>query len=295
MRKLVIFVGIVVVALIAFNLFTFTVDETKKAAVLRFGEIIRVIEQPGLQFKTPFIDKVVYLDDRVLSYDIQPRDILTSDQKRLTIDNYAIWRVEGPQLFIEANGGRISNAQSRIDDIVYSDLRDVLAKHKLDEIVSEKRLAYLQEVTATSRTKLIKFGIRLIDVRIKRADLPTEIEQAVFSRMRSERERIAAQLRAEGEEEAKKITSGADKEREIILADARKAAEKEMGIGDARALEIYANAYNQDADFYRFWRTLDSYETALKGNTSIVLSTESDYLRFLDNLAEEKKEEQPSN
>jgi len=295
MRKLVIFVGIVVVALIAFNLFTFTVDETKKAAVLRFGEIIRVIEQPGLQFKTPFIDKVLYLDDRVLSYDIQPRDILTSDQKRLTIDNYAIWRVEGPQLFIEANGGRISNAQSRIDDIVYSDLRDVLAKHKLDEIVSEKRLVYLQEVTATSRTKLAKFGINLIDVRIKRADLPTEIEQAVFSRMRSERERIAAQLRAEGEEEAKKITSGADKEREIILADARKAAEKEMGIGDARALEIYANAYNQDADFYRFWRTLDSYETALKGNTSIVLSTESDYLRFLDNLAEEKKEEQPSN
>lgn len=291
MRKLVIFVGIVVVALIAFNLFTFTVDETKKAAVLRFGEIIRVVEQPGLQLKIPFINKVVYLDDRVLSYDIQPRDILTSDQKRLTIDNYAIWRVGEPQLFIEANGGRISTAQSRIDDIVYSDLRDVLAKHSLDEIVSAKRLEYLREVTATSRAKLIKFGINLIDVRIKRADLPTEIEQAVFSRMRSERERIAAQLRSEGEEEAKKITSQADKEREIILADARKAAEKEMGVGDAQALEIYANAYNQDADFYRFWRTLESYETALKDNTSIVLSTESDYLRFLDRPTEAKEEE----
>lgn len=291
MRKLVIFFGIVVVALIAFNLFTFTVDETKKAVVLRFGEIIRVVEQPGLEFKIPVINKVVYLDDRVLSYDIQPRDILTSDQKRLTIDNYAIWRVGEPRLFIEANGGRISTAQSRIDDIVYSDLRDVLAKHSLNDIVSEKRLVYLREVTATSSAKLIKFGIRLIDVRIKRADLPTEIEQAVFARMRSERERIAAQLRAEGEEEAKRITSQADKERAIILADARKAAEQEMGIGDARALEIYANAYNQDADFYQFWRTLESYETALKGNTSIVLSTESDYLRFLDNLAEEKKEE----
>ncbi|MEE8194982.1 MAG: SPFH domain-containing protein, partial [Candidatus Bipolaricaulota bacterium] len=125
MRKLVIFFGIVVVALIAFNLFTFTVDETKKAVVLRFGEIIRVVEQPGLEFKIPVINKVVYLDDRVLSYDIQPRDILTSDQKRLTIDNYAIWRVGEPRLFIEANGGRISTAQSRIDDIVYSDLRDV--------------------------------------------------------------------------------------------------------------------------------------------------------------------------
>lgn len=291
MRKLVIFVGIVVVALIAFNLFTFTVDETKKAAVLRFGEIIRVVEQPGLQLKIPFINKVVYLDDRVLSYDIQPRDILTSDQKRLTIDNYAIWRVGEPQLFIEANGGRISTAQSRIDDIVYSDLRDVLAKHSLDEIVSAKRLEYLREVTATSRAKLIKFGINLIDVRIKRADLPTEIEQAVFSRMRSERERIAAQLRSEGEEEAKKITSQADKEREIILADARKAAEKEMGVGDAQALEIYANAYNQDADFYRFWRTLESYKIALKDDTSIVLSTESDYLRFLDRPTEAKEEE----
>jgi membrane protease subunit HflC len=291
MRKLVIFFGIVVVALIAFNLFTFTVDETKKAAVLRFGEIIRVVEQPGLQLKIPFINKVIYLDDRVLSYDIQPRDILTSDQKRLTIDNYAIWRVGEPQLFIEANGGRVSTAQSRIDDIVYSDLRDVLAKHSLDEIVSAKRLEYLREVTATSSAKLIKFGIRLIDVRIKRADLPTEIEQAVFSRMRSERERIAAQLRSEGEEEAKKITSQADKELEIILADARKAAEQEMGVGDAQALEIYANAYNQDADFYRFWRTLESYETALKDNTSIVLSTESDYLRFLDRPTETKEEE----
>lgn len=291
MRKLVIFVGIVVVALIAFNLFTFTVDETKKAAVLRFGEIIRVVEQPGLQLKIPFINKVVYLDDRVLSYDIQPRDILTSDQKRLTIDNYAIWRVGEPQLFIEANGGRVSTAQSRIDDIVYSDLRDVLAKHSLDEIVSAKRLEYLREVTATSRAKLIKFGINLIDVRIKRADLPTEIEQAVFSRMRSERERIAAQLRSEGEEEAKKITSQADKELEIILADARKAAEKEMGVGDAQALEIYANAYNQDVDFYQFWRTLESYKIALKDNTSIVLSTESDYLRFLDRPTATKEEE----
>lgn len=295
MRKLVVFVGIVVVALIAFNLFTFTVDETRKAAVLRFGEIIRVIEQPGLQFKTPIINKVVYLDDRILSYDIQPRDILTSDQKRLTIDNYAIWRVGEPRAFIESNGGRISSAQSRIDDIVYSDLRDVLAKHTLDEIVSEKRLVYLHEVTVTSRTKLAEFGIQLIDVRIKRADLPTEIEQAVFSRMRSERERIAAQLRSEGEEEAKKISSGADKERQIILADARKAAEEEMGIGDARALEIYANAYNQDPVFYQFWRTLESYEAALKDNTRIVLSTESDYLRFLDQSTEEKKEEQPSN
>ena len=284
MKKLIIFAGVVVLLIIVYNLFTFTVDETKKAAVLRFGEIIKLADEPGLYFKIPFVQSVKYLEDRVLNYDIQPRDILTSDQKRLIIDNYAIWRVGAPRLFIEATRGSLLNAQSRIDDIVYSDLRNILAKHTLDEIVSAKRLEYLQQVTELSRDKLDKFGIVLIDVRIKRADLPTEIEKAVFSRMRSERERIAAQLRAEGEEKAKQTTSSADKDKEIILADARKEAEKIMGEGDAQALETYANAYNQDPEFYRFWRTLESYKTALGAGSRIVLSTDSDYLKFLEGM-----------
>jgi membrane protease subunit HflC len=284
MKSLVTFVIVAVAVLIVFNLFTFTVDETRKAAVLRFGEIVRIVEEPGLYFKVPIVQKVTYLDDRVLNYDIQPRDILTSDQKRLIIDNYAIWRVGDPQAFIESTGGRLSNAQSRIDDIVYSDLRNILAKNTLDEIVSEKRLEYLQQVAELSRAKLQEFGIVLIDVRIKRADLPTEIEQAVFSRMRSERERIAAQLRAEGEEQSKQIRSTADKDVEILLADARKDAEKVRGEGDAEALEVYANAYNQDPDFYRFWRTLESYRTALADSTRIVLTTDSKYLEFLEGM-----------
>ena len=284
MKKVIAFVIVVVVLIIAYNLFTFTVDETKKAAVLRFGEIVRIVEEPGLHFKIPFVQSVVYLEDRVLNYDIQPRDVLTSDQKRLVIDNYAIWRVGDPKAFIEATGGRLSNAQSRIDDIVYSDLRNILAKNTLDEIVSEKRLDFLRQVTELSRAKLQEFGIVLIDVRIKRADLPTEIEQAVFERMRSERERIAAQLRAEGEEQSREIRSTADRDAEIILADARKDAEKVRGEGDARALEIFAEAYNQDPDFYRFWRTLESYRTALAGSTRIVLSTDSDYLEFLEGM-----------
>ena len=284
MKKLIIFAGVVVLLIIVYNLFTFTVDETKKAAVLRFGEIIKLAEEPGLYFKIPFIQSVKYLEDRLLSYDIQPREIYTSDQKRLIIDNYAIWRVGDPKLFIEATRGSLLNAQSRIDDIVYSDLRNILAKHTLNEIVSAKRLEYLQQVTELSRDKLGKFGIVLIDVRIKRADLPTEIEKAVFSRMRSERERIAAQLRAEGEEKAKQTTSSADKDKEIILADARKEAEKIMGEGDAQALETYANAYNQDPEFYRFWRTLESYKTALGAGSRIVLSTDSDYLKFLEGM-----------
>ena len=284
MKSLIAFVVVVVAVLIAYNLFTFTVDETRKAAVLRFGEIVRIVEEPGLYFKVPIVQKVTYLEDRVLNYDIQPRNVLTSDQKRLVIDIYAIWRVGVPQAYIESTGGSLRNAQSRIDDIVYSDLRNILAKNTLDEIVSEKRLEYLQQVAELSREKLQEFGIVLIDVRIKRADLPTEIEQAVFSRMRSERERIAAQLRAEGDEQSRQIRSTADKDAEIILADARKDAEKVRGEGDARALEIYAEAYNQDPEFYRFWRTLDSYRVALADNTRIVLTTDSEYLEFLEGM-----------
>ena len=156
MKKLITFGGIVLLMIIAYNLFTFTVDETRKAAVLRFGEIIRVVEEPGLHFKVPFVNNVIYLDDRILNYDIQPRDILTSDQKRLTIDNYAIWRVGKSQTFIEANAGSIASAQARIDDIVYSDLRDILAKHTVKYVsVNVSHLHKLrhnsQQVTTSHR------------------------------------------------------------------------------------------------------------------------------------------------
>ena len=287
MKPLIAFLIVVVIAMIGYNLFTFTVDETQKAALLQFGEIVRIIEDPGLHFKIPFIQSVTYLEDRVINYDIQPLDVYTADQKRLAIDNYAIWRVGDPQQFIESTGGRLNSAQGRIDEIVFSDLRNILAGHTFAEIVSEKRSDYLQQVTELSRAKLATFGIVLIDVRIIRADLPTEIEQAVFERMRSERLRIAAQLRAEGEEQARQITSSADKEVEIIRATALKDAERVRGEGDAQALEIYAEAYNQDPDFYRFWRTLESYRVALAANTRIILSSDSDYLRFLESMLDQ--------
>ena len=205
-------------------------------------------------------------------------------RRQAAVEVGVVRRVGEPQQFIESTGGRLISAQGRIDEIVFSDLRNILAGHTLDEIVSEKRTVYLQEVTELSRAKLADFGIILIDVRIIRADLPTEIEQAVFERMRSERLRIAAQLRAEGEEQARQITSNADKEFEIILAEARKDAEKVRGEGDAQALEIYAEAYNQDPDFYRFWRTLESYKIALASDTRIIMSSDSDYLRFLESM-----------
>lgn len=284
MRTLTLFAVLVVALIIAFNLFTFTVDETQKVAVVRFGEIVRLVEEPGLNFKIPFLQRVIYLENRVLVYDIQPRDVLTSDQVRLVIDNYAIWHIGDPQAFIEATGGRLSSAQSRIDDLVYSDLRNILAKYTLAETVSEVRREFLQQVTELSRGKLQEFGIELLDVRIKRADLPTEIELAVFARMRSERERIAAQLRAEGDEQSRQIRSSADKDVEILLAEARRTAEQVRGEGDATALQIYAEAYNRDPEFYRYWRTLESYTHTLLEGTRIILTTDSDYLEFFERI-----------
>ena len=284
MKKLIIFAVAAILLIIGYNLFCFTVDETQRAAVLQFGEIVRLVEEPGLNFKIPFIQSVSYFEARVLNYDIQPREVYTSEQKRIVIDNYAIWRIGDLELFIGKNGGRVANAQGRIDEIVYSDLRNILAKHTFDEIVSARRSEYLNEVTLLSREKLAALGIYLIDVRVKRADWPNEIEQDVFSRMRSEREREAAKLRAEGEEQARLITSTADKDVVILLAEARRTAQTLMGEGDARALEIYADAYNQDPEFYRFWRSLESYKTTLDEGTQIVLSSDSDYLRFLEEM-----------
>ncbi len=281
MKKIVIFVIVVIATIFVLSASFFTVDQAKQAVVLRFGKITRVIRNAGLYTKSPFIDKVVYLEKRIINYDIQPEEIITSDQKRLSIDNYALWRIEDPKRFVESVR-TIEGAQLRMDDIVYSYLRDILAKHTLNDIISDKRTAYLQRVTALTRNALKTIGVYVIDVRIKRADLPQANAQAVYQRMKSDRQKIAAMYRAQGEQQAAQIKAQADKQAQIILATAEKRADELKGEGDAKALEIYANAYNKDPEFYRFWRTLQSYKTAIASDTTIVLSTDSDYLRFID-------------
>jgi len=266
------------------------VDETQKAVVLQFGEIRRIVETPGLHFKTPFLENVLYLEDRLLDYDIQPREVITKDKVRLTVDNYALWRIEDPKKFVETMQGSLSRAESRLDDIVYSILRDVLAKQTLEDIIKRE---YMGEVTQRTQEQVKEFGMRIIDVRIKRADLPKANKDAVFARMRSEREQIAAKFRAEGEQEARRIRSEADKKKEIILAEARKKAEELRGQGDAEALQIYAEAYNQNPEFFRFWRTLESYKKSFNSKDTIVLSTDSDYLKFFEGMLKEAGKQKP--
>ncbi len=281
--KILITTAVIVVAfLIVSSQSFFSVDQTKQAVLLRFGKILKVIKDPGLHTKIPFVDNVVYLEKRIINYDIQPEEIITSDQKRLSVDNYALWRIENPKLFLESVK-TVVGAQMRMDDIVYAYLRDVLAQHTLSDIISGKRTAYLQQVTKLTRKALMKFGIYTVDVRIKGADLPEANAQAVYQRMNSDRQKIAAMYRAQGERQAAEIKAQADKQAQIILATAQKQADELKGQGDAQALEIYADAYNQNPKFYKFWRTLQSYEISFASGTTVVLSTNSDYLKLLDN------------
>jgi len=279
MRSLIVFLVIVGLAWIGFGLFTFTVDETQKAVVLELGKIVRVITEPGLHWKTPFIQSVVYLEDRLLSVDIQPAPIITVDKQRVTMDSYTLWRIQDARRFVETMQGLRSNAEQRLDDIVYSLLRDVLGQKSFDDILKRE---FLSEVKQRAQAQVRDFGMEVIDVRIKRADLPTANEQAVYQRMIKERRQIAQRFRAEGEQEAQRIRAEADRQVQIIVAEARKISEELKGEGDASALQIYAEAHNRDPSFFLYWRTLESYKKSLAQNSTLVLSTGSDYLKLLE-------------
>jgi membrane protease subunit HflC len=264
----------------AWNLAFFTVPVWMQAMVVQLGDPVRDVREPGLYWKIPFIQQITYFDRRLLDYDASPKEILTRDKQQLVVSNYSRWRIVDPLQFYRTVRDE-NGAQSRLDDIVYSNLRETLGRHTLREIVSEKRVALLAEVTKRSDEKAREYGIEIVDVRIKRADLPEKNELNVFNRMRSERERQAKKYRAEGDEEARKIRSSSDKEVQILMADARQKAEVIRGDGDAQAALIFAHAYGRDPEFYAFVRTLDAYRRALATGTTAVLSPDSDFLRLL--------------
>ena len=272
MKSLVI---VLIMAAVGLFLSAYTIDETEQAIIIEFG---RPVDEPvieaGLHFKMPW-RQLVKFEKRILEYDVQPTAILSLDKKRLEVDNYARWRISEPLKFYRAvrtiNGGL-----SRIDPIVYSEIRVELGKHNLTEIVDKRREKIMEVVTVEARKKLYEYGIDIIDVRIKRADLSQENEKAVFDRMIAERERQAKQYRSEGEEEALKIRAETDKERTIILAGAYKESQEISGEGDARAVEIYAAAYKSDPDFYEFVRTLEAYKKVIDDKTTLILSTNSE-------------------
>jgi membrane protease subunit HflC len=279
-RRWLVILGILVAFVAVWNLALFTVPQWMQAVVVQLGEPVRTVREPGLYAKLPLIQEVLYFDRRLLDYDAAPKEILTKDKQQLVVDNYSRWRIIDPLQFYRTVRNE-DGAQSRLDDIVYSNVRETLGRHTLSEIVSDKRIALMEEVTRRSNERSGEYGIEVVDVRIKRADLPEKNEQNVFSRMRTERERQAKKFRAEGDEESRKIRSEADKQVKILLADARKQSEVSRGEGDAQAVGIFAEAYGRDPEFYAFVRTLDAYRATLGQGTTLVLSPDSEFFRLL--------------
>jgi membrane protease subunit HflC len=258
----------------------YTIDETEQAIILEFGKPMgETISSPGLHFKLPW-QSVIKFENRILEYDVEPQAIITKDKKKLEVDNYARWRIADPLLFYRSVR-TLNGALSRIDPIVYSELRVELGKHELSEIVDKRRVKIMETVSDKTEEKLAEYGIEIIDVRIKRADLSKENERAVFDRMRAERQRKAKQYRSEGEEKALEIRAETDKEKTIILATAYKESQILRGEGDAKAVEIYAKAFQSDPKFYEFIRTLEAYEKVVDKKSTLILSTDSDLFKLL--------------
>ena len=261
----------------------FTVKEINQAIVLQFGDPKRVIAEPGLQVKIPFIQNVVFLDRRILSLDPAPEEVIASDQKRLIVDPYARFKIVDPLKFYVSVGNEMV-ARSRLATIINSRLRSVLGKHSLATLLSEDRTKQMAIIQDGVNNEAEKFGITIIDIRIKRADLPQANSEAIYKRMQTEREREAKQFRARGAEMAVTITSTADKEVTVLLANAKKQSEIMKGEGDGQRNKIFAEAFGKDPDFFSFYRAMQAYEKALiGGETSLILSPDSDFFKFFGN------------
>ena len=259
----------------------FIVDEKEQVVILAFGKPVRTILEPGINMKVPFpFQEKIKFDDRLLEYDSPPEEILSKDKKTLIVDNYVRWRIVDALQFLKTVQA-IPIALSRMDDIVYSELRRELGTHDMVEIITENRELIMEKVTVASNEETSKYGIEVIDVRIRRVDLPQENEASIYARMEAERKRQANKFRSEGEEEAQKIRAATDKDKTIILADSYKDAERIRGEGEARAVEIYAKSYSADPKFYEFVRTLETFEKVIDGKTTLVLPGDSKLFKEL--------------
>ena len=267
----------------------FVVNQNEQAVVLKFGKFVETVRDPGLHFKTPFIQQVRKYENRLMDYDSEPTEVITKDKRTLVIDNYAKWKIIDPERFFKRLRTE-SNAIARLDDIIYSELRQDFGRHTMEEIVSEERANLMRQVAERCNQKAteLELGLVITDVRIKRADLPEENRKAVYARMRAERERIGRQFRSEGQEESEKIRAETDKEKVILLADAYQKEQVIRGLGDAQAIKIYAEAVNQDPEFYGFTRSLEAYSKALAKDTTLVLPDSSEFLRYLDQSGQKK-------
>jgi membrane protease subunit HflC len=271
----------VVVIFVAMGTF-FTVNQTEQAIVLQLGAYKRTVRQPGLHLKVPLLQNVVYFDRRVLDVEPSAEEVIASDQKRLVVDSYARYKITDPLRFYQSVANE-AGANSRLQSIINASLRRVLGGVALAAVLSDQRAGIMRQITAEVKAEATPFGIDVLDVRLRRTDLPQENNQAIYARMQSERQREAQEFRAQGDEFAQRIKAVAERERTVILADAQRQAQILRGEGDGETVKIYADAFGKDKDFFAFYRSMEAYRDALAGrNTTLVLSPDGDFFKFFN-------------
>ncbi len=286
MGRLLTILGGVVVAALAFVAYNsvFIVHQTEQAIILQFGDPKREITEPGLGFKTPFLQNVVYIEKRILDLDAPVEEVITTDQKQLLVDAFARFRINQPLRYYTSLR-TLANAEIQLANQLNSNLRNVIAAEDFTAVISTKRTELMKRIADQLNASSQRFGIEIVDVRIKRADLPVQNSQAIYQRMETERKREAAEFRAQGEEAALRIRSSADREVTVLKAQARRDSEIIRGEGDAERNRIFAEAFGQDPDFFAFYRSMLAYESALRaGDTTMILSPDSEFFRYFGNL-----------
>lgn len=261
----------------------FIVDEREHVALFQFGEIRRTDYTPGIYIKTPFVQNLKRFDRRILTLDNQPERFLTSEKKNVIVDFFVKWRIKDVAAYYRATSGQESRALDRLSDIVRKGLRAEFGKRTIQEAVSGERSEIMSNLNKTANEQVAGLGIEVVDVRVQRIDLPGDVSESVYDRMRSERKRVAADLRAKGAEEAEKIRAESDREREVILANAYRDAEVIRGGGDAKSADIYAKAYGKNPEFYSFYRSLDVYRETWKNSSDImVLQPDGEFFKYFN-------------
>jgi len=273
-------IGLIVLALVIYAA-TFTVNQWEVAIKLRLGEIVDSEYEPGLHFMVPVLNNIKKFDGRIQTLDSKPQRFLTVEKKDVIVDSFVKWRITNPGQFFRSTGGDSGRTARLLSERVNTALRDEFGKRTIQEVVSDDRLELMQILTKAVDTNAAELGVEVVDVRVKKIDLPPEVSESVYQRMRAERERVARDLRAKGGEAAERIRADADRQRTVTLAEAYKESEQLRGEGDAKAAEIYAAAFNQDKDFFSFHRSLNAYRSAFgQGGNMMVLEPESDFFRY---------------
>ena len=281
----------VLVAVLGLSIFT--VDQRQHAIVFQLGEVKEVITEPGLYMKWPLIQNVRYFDKRILTLDsTEPERFITSEKKNVLVDSFVKWRITDPQLYYVSVAGDEARARTRLSQTVNAGLREEFGKRTVHDVVSGERDKIMEQMREKADLDARKIGVQIVDVRVKRVDLPTEVSESVYRRMEAERKRVANELRSEGSAEAEKIRADADRQREVIIAEAYRDAQKAKGEGDAKAAATYASAFNQSPEFYAFYRSLEAYRNSFKGrNDVIVVEPNSDFFKYMRSVGRGEKVE----